>query len=615
MKKNPEIRRSQFIRTYGPGAILETEGNTVIIKTRPAFAPSIENYTLKDGVLNSYIKGLLKNSYGIDSSIAGVDVYEIPYSGTGNVNDSYFEAIYFQKWYLCSMHGYLWHYSGNNKCPACKEEEKFRYSRPVRFVMACENGHLDDIDWAYHVHSNKKKGKKCTNKSIFKWKGGTGTVSSIEIVCEDCNNSISLSEIFGRKLKCSGKIPEKNETEECSKQAKVTLRMASSIRIPETHSVFMVWPRSDQLGLILSSRDELRGSIKARIEDLEDGTINEDKFREKYTLLLQEYVRKGGITQEEYNILIKHKNNLTGLKERIDKLGQLTSGNLSMRDILDLEFDYLRKASFSGAVEKEESTGRKYFEVNSAKSVRYGKATVCPLDVVTAVEVQIAYRRMDAIAGKPVLSAYVQNNRYFFPGIRLTGEGIYFHFSEIEPVSSPLYTEWMESFKKSRNYYSNDYVFKIRDEKYELHPNFVILHTLSHLIIKALSLYSGYSASSLREKVYISKNDGYISGGIVIYASSEDEGGTMGGLVSLVNRESLKELFRRVEFLASSCSNDPLCSEKTFRKGEYSGASCYSCTLLPETSCDYRNLWLDRNLLNENFRTLFKNILEAENGK
>jgi hypothetical protein len=47
-----------------------------------------------------------------------------------------------------------------------------------------------------------------------------------------------------------------------------------------------------------------------------------------------------------------------------------------------------------------------------------------------------------------------------------------------------------------------------------------------------------------------------------------------------------------------NCSNDPLCEEAP--SAGASGAACYSCLLVSETSCEHRNMGLDRLLLMEN---------------
>ena len=48
----------------------------------------------------------------------------------------------------------------------------------------------------------------------------------------------------------------------------------------------------------------------------------------------------------------------------------------------------------------------------------------------------------------------------------------------------------------------------------------------------------------------------------------------------------------------ATCSNDPLCEQAPQLGAE--GAACYSCLLASETSCEHRNMGLDRLLLLDN---------------
>ena len=52
---------------------------------------------------------------------------------------------------------------------------------------------------------------------------------------------------------------------------------------------------------------------------------------------------------------------------------------------------------------------------------------------------------------------------------------------------------------------------------------------------------------------------------------------------------------------ADWCSSDPVCSELGSKQGQgvnnLNGAACYNCSHIPETSCEFWNLYLDRSLL------------------
>ena len=132
---------------------------------------------------------------------------------------------------------------------------------------------------------------------------------------------------------------------------------------------------------------------------------------------------------------------------------------------------------------------------------------------------------------------------------------------------------------------------------HELHPMFVWWHTLAHRLINGMAIDSGYSSASIRERVFVDIDDqsGSATGGVLLYTAQPGGDGTLGGLIALVPQ------FERVLGAAlrnlDACSNDPLGGEETFGLGKYNGAACYSCALISETSCEHRNMNLDRKLL------------------
>ncbi len=125
---------------------------------------------------------------------------------------------------------------------------------------------------------------------------------------------------------------------------------------------------------------------------------------------------------------------------------------------------------------------------------------------------------------------------------------------------------------------------------------YILLHTLSHLLITAISLECGYPASSVRERVYAMPGVGY---GILLYTGSSDVEGTLGGLVDVGRR--IADLVRSSLERGDLCSNDPVCGQHDPQnKNEQRfllGAACHGCVLVAETSCEQQNEWLDRALV------------------
>jgi hypothetical protein len=85
---------------------------------------------------------------------------------------------------------------------------------------------------------------------------------------------------------------------------------------------------------------------------------------------------------------------------------------------------------------------------------------------------------------------------------------------------------------------------------------YVLLHSLSHLLITAVSLECGYPASAIRERIYALDDIGY---GILLYTGTSDAEGTLGGLVQVGRKIHVH--VRSALRMAELCSNDPVCAQ------------------------------------------------------
>jgi hypothetical protein len=124
---------------------------------------------------------------------------------------------------------------------------------------------------------------------------------------------------------------------------------------------------------------------------------------------------------------------------------------------------------------------------------------------------------------------------------------------------------------------------------------FVLLHTLSHILIKEFEFLVGYSATSLSERLYINEE----MQGILIYTIAGSEG-SFGGLATQANSGRIIKILQSALTRAKDCASDPICYNSDGQGiGGLNLAACYSCTLLPETSCEEFNSYLDRAILIE----------------
>ena len=132
-----------------------------------------------------------------------------------------------------------------------------------------------------------------------------------------------------------------------------------------------------------------------------------------------------------------------------------------------------------------------------------------------------------------------------------------------------------------------------------------MLHGLSHALMAEIALECGYPASALKERIYALWDPARFGAtgrfGILIYTATAGNQGTLGGLVATAPHlgRILHSALRRLEL----CSNDPICADheptSTADDRALHGAACHGCLLIAETSCEARNLFLDRALLVE----------------
>jgi hypothetical protein len=189
----------------------------------------------------------------------------------------------------------------------------------------------------------------------------------------------------------------------------------------------------------------------------------------------------------------------------------------------------------------------------------------------------------------------------WLPAYEVFGEGIFLDFS------SSKFSVWSNSsgvqhrlatLSKSSTYLST--YPNVNDPSFL--PRLVAIHTLSHVLINQLVFDCGYTAASLRERIYCSPVDSTHGemNGLLIYTASGDSEGSMGGLVRMGTPGRLDLVFEAALDKARFCSSDPVCMEL----GEHGQgpnsmnlAACHSCGLVPETSCELFNQYLDRALL------------------
>lgn len=136
---------------------------------------------------------------------------------------------------------------------------------------------------------------------------------------------------------------------------------------------------------------------------------------------------------------------------------------------------------------------------------------------------------------------------------------------------------------------------------------YVLLQSFAHMLMRQVSLECGYSASSIRERIYSYRSESpeESMAGVLIYTSAADSEGTLGGLVSLGKPEILGMYIDQAIEDMRFCASDPFCSEHTPAEDSATihGAACHACLFISETSCERGNKYLDRACLVKTFST------------
>ena len=181
----------------------------------------------------------------------------------------------------------------------------------------------------------------------------------------------------------------------------------------------------------------------------------------------------------------------------------------------------------------------------------------------------------------------------WYPGSEVIGEGIFIEFNY------SMISEWAQKTiiqkrvaEIERRYRASLY----QNAEKEITPGFILLHTISHLLLNQLSFECGYNVASLKERLYF--NDAKKRSGILIYTANGDSEGSLGGLVRQGRFDIFPSIVNKAMESAQYCSNDPVCScSRGQGKDALNLAACHSCILLPETCCEEFNTFLDRGLL------------------
>lgn len=574
-----KLRRTQMITTFGTGAISEMPEYTIIMGATDywdSHSPKIYEPSLQRLLGMKYFK----EPYATESQ-----------SPKGNAD---IPAFRFPRMHFCPKCGRLDDYKNfgdpkNKKCIICNRELV-----PSRFVASCVNGHLEDFPFEWWVHYGNPGG--CTepdnhHKLKIEFKNNTGGLASIVIKCEKCGKTRSMEGCMSQSaLKgyhCKGRRPwigfrtETNDPEPCKASMRALQRGASNLYFSLTQSALTIPPWSSKIQTVLG---EKWSDIQTAIEN----GMDESFLRNLLKIYFKDVIDEGLYTVDDF------------MNEINRRLGKETDGAEPFTEHMMYEDEY--KALCAG-YQPEDEEEPEQFQAEQTEISPFLEDYLDEVVLVKRLREVLAlkgFRRVTPAKPEDGAEAYkgVDLNEFtpvwnkpqsWLPAIEMLGEGIFIVLNE-EKIH-----EW-EIVNKDRYLEMGKRLGKMDIGKGMFSARYVLLHTLSHLLIRQLTIDCGYQEAALKERIYSTYPDSDMEmAGILIYTSSSDSDGSLGGLVRQGECDLLETTIRNALQEASWCSSDPLCLESTaqgFNSLNY--AACHACTLLPETSCEARNCLLDR---------------------
>lgn len=572
------VRQSQAVTTFSIGAIVDFEAGS-FMPMGLNFWPATAIHGPGSKVLEDRLAVLLDKKYFVlppaRQTVAG--------GADAEVKSEYaLPASLFPEWHICS-HPEC-HRLGTLGNPFIIKETTGRMhcvahgrdTTPVRFVVSCRRGHLDDFPWVGWVHESRGL---CNNPRLrLLTSGDSLSLADLAVVCDGCGERRTLEGAFRGELagyRCRGRRVWLGDSCECGDPLTVLQRGSSSAHFQVSASALSIPPVSDTLSQIL---DEVWPAISASPVSV-------------HRPIIEGIAAERGLPAQA----------LLACYER--RMGVKASEGLTQADIRSQEYkalcdDVFEPNPLGGKVPHFENrtyspTGRlsDWFDLVGAVSR------------LREVRVLTGFTRINPPVGQdpwkdrnvaPLSSA----SQEWLPAFEIRGEGLFIRFRADKLLTWLAIPGVRERAATLHQMYSMlcDSRGQLVDRVITAHE--VLIHTFAHALIRQLSVECGYAAASIRERIYCSESLGGADGmcGCLLYTGTTDSSGSLGGLVSLAEQGRLETIVHRTLDALGWCASDPVCSEQdpTAMGDRVSGASCHSCAALPETSCEKGNRELDR---------------------
>ncbi|MDH6058236.1 DUF1998 domain-containing protein [Umezakia ovalisporum] len=596
-----QLRQSQMLSSFGPGAMVDLPKHSVLIGGLSHWRG--EKKLIHEERLAARVAEVLQvpeiklyappiDQQDFQGTPTGIDVFIFPTWFLAQVKKTW-EDTKTKKTYRTRP---LIPWSNLTNGQYLDSRRKKVPVVPIRFVQACVNGHISDIDWIYFLHSNTEK--QCRGPLWLDEAGSGNDFAEIYVRCESCgqrrplaNAKVPNGKVLGP---CQGHRPwlkpdPGSQEPYCIRQStgepeynRLLVRSASNAYFSQHLSVISL-PDSDA---------PLQQAVNAVYDDFlqyaeSTSEIQKERKKHKVAAALEKFSNEA-VWQE---------------------VQRRQSGQVKIpKSIKQVEIETLLSSPVEVGEDIPESD---FYATSRTLDHLQPKFSACIERIVLVhrlreVIAQVGFTRFEAempdIDGEldiNVRRAALDTQHNWVPAMENKGEGIFIAFRQ-QAIDRWFHRPPVKERARELSRGFDIWCARkgIDQEKQKIKfpgVQYTMLHSLSHLLIMAVSLECGYAASSIRERIYAS-NAGY---GILLYTGSSGSEGTLGGLVEVGKRiEHHLELALEQGKL---CSNDPVCAQHRPDNEEEErflhGCACHGCLLIAETSCERRNEFLDRALV------------------
>lgn len=459
---------------------------------------------------------------------------------------------------------------------------------PARFLVCCEKGHLDDFPWAEYVHhfDASKYGHKSLTLSEY---GPSGEARDLFLECNICGERRQLAEAFGRENRenmpiCRGRRPHLHDFDPdgCDLHMRAILLGASNIWFSYVLNTISIPNTADKLeNLVAENWGELE-----KVESAQELALLEKWGK------LKEFAEFS--LGDVWNAIQKKK-------------AQPQESDSGERPNLLLP----EWTAFTTPNAQHQTPDFRLRSVTPPAKYKKVISKVILAERLREVRALAGFTRIDS-AGEmaeaeeeeiQTISPISRKATSWIPALEVRGEGIFIQFDEnqiLKWLAKTAVKNWESMFFQAHMEWRKN---RMIDKPEANYPGlrYVLLHSFSHALMKQFALECGYTQASIRERIY-SNSPGQLGvpmAGILLYTSAPDSEGTLGGLVSLGEPQTLERHIESALESCQLCGSDPTCAEHMpgYGASTVHAAACHACLFSPETSCEKGNRYLDRSVL------------------